>query len=414
MKTIVKVGIGVAIIVLVIAGAVGWRVWRGRAAQPKTIQAERADLIQEVAFTGRLAPAREVSLGFESIGTVAQILVDVGDAVTAGQVVARLDTTSQQLEVAQAMSQRQLTQAEYEILAGKTAREAGNLKTENNQTLATRRQAVRDAKVELGQAQEIWQQTVRESGDESSTAKAKLLAVQAAESAYHAAQQALKLASATATKTNTSATDAAAVAAAQLRLQEQTYAEQIARVKLSKATLRSPVAGVVTAKNIEVGSVATSSQPAVTVATTNQLEIAAAITEADVAKLKLDQEAKFTLDAYPNLPAQVAKISKIDPAATVIEGVPTYKVTLSITNPDLSWRPGLTANVNSIAARREQVIVLPRRAIIRRGSDQFVRLQTPNGATQEQAVTTGLVGSDGRVEILQGLSGQETIVVPAP
>lgn len=414
MKTIVKVVIGVGIAVGLVAAGGGWYALGHRAGnQPKTTTVERGNVQAEVSFAARLEPVDEVAVGFEGGGTVSLVAVAIGDTVKAGQVLARADSRSQQLEAAQATTIRQLTEQEYQLLAGKAAHEAGNLAAENKQTIGARQQAVRDAKIQLDQAQEIWQQTVRESGDESSTAKAKLLAVQTATATYHAAQDALKATTTTTIKTNSSAVDAAGVAQAQLRLQEQTYTEQLAKVRLAKSTLVAPLAGVVTARNIEPGGLALAGQTAITIATTAKLELKAHITETDATKITVGQPASFTLDVYPDQATIIAQVSHLDPAAKIIDGVPIYEITLAIINPEPAWRPGLTANVTIATAQREQVLTISRRAIIRHGSEQFVKIPSGSGQITEQPITTGLIGSDGRVEVVSGLAAGATVIVPS-
>jgi len=102
----------------------------------------------------------------------------------------------------------------------------------------------------------------------------------------------------------------------------------------------------------------------------------------------------------------------IDPAETIIEGVPTYKTTVEFLLPDERVRSGMTANMDIIGERRSNVIAVPQRAVFTRGSEKFVRILGADGKTSnEQKVETGLRGSDGNIEILSGLNEGERVVI---
>jgi len=124
------------------------------------------------------------------------------------------------------------------------------------------------------------------------------------------------------------------------------------------------------------------------------------------------ETAKTTLDAYgPNVEFN-AKIISRDLAETVIEGVATYKIVLLFDGEDERILPGLTANVDILVDKKDDVLYIPTRNILDRNGEKIVKLVTSekNGAYQEIKISTGLRGSDGRTEILFGISDGQKIL----
>lgn len=185
---------------------------------------------------------------------------------------------------------------------------------------------------------------------------------------------------------------------------------QVANVRASIAenAVISPVDGIVTELNAKVGENASAAQPVVTVMADARLEIEVRVPEADIAKIEVDNEARLTLDAYPG-ERFTARVIYVAPAETLIEGVATYKVKLQLTEDDARFKPGMTADLDIATAKRENVIVLPQRAIITRGDKKVVRI--PDGdKTREIEVKTGIRGVDAMVEIISGINEGEVVV----
>ncbi len=178
---------------------------------------------------------------------------------------------------------------------------------------------------------------------------------------------------------------------------------------LSKSTIVSPIEGVVSQVVPKVGQITSAGQIAFSVISNNSYQIELQIPEADIAKVSIGNLAKITLDAYGSEVVFTGKVVLIDPAETIVEGVPTYKVTLQFDTTDPRVKSGMTANINLVTNSKTNVIVLPTRAIIDRGSEKFVMMQTPSGQYAEYKVKTGLKGSNGMTEILEGLSVGQTV-----
>ena len=118
----------------------------------------------------------------------------------------------------------------------------------------------------------------------------------------------------------------------------------------------------------------------------------------------------ITLDAYGDDLKFAGEVAFIEPAETVIQDVIYYKVKVSFLPGDTDIKSGMTANAVITTARLDNVLLIPGRAIIERnGSGKFVRILADNQAF-EKAVTVGLRGDEGLVEIKSGLAEGEQVI----
>lgn len=196
---------------------------------------------------------------------------------------------------------------------------------------------------------------------------------------------------------------------------------QAAAAELAKTIIRAPIAGIITKRNIEPGEIIQAQNPALAMISESDFEIEANVPEADIAKLERGQRAAITLDAYGDETVFEGKVAHIDPAETVIDGVPTYlikihfvpletKSPMGFAKKDARIKSGLTANIDILIARREQVIAAPTRAVINRGNEKIVKVLEGERAREVQ-VETGLRGSDGNTEIIQGVKEGDQIII---
>lgn len=182
------------------------------------------------------------------------------------------------------------------------------------------------------------------------------------------------------------------------------------QAQLAKTVIRSPIAGIVTKQEAKAGEIATAGNILVSVISDSKYEIEANIPEADIAKVKTGDEAQVTLDAYGSDVAFRAVVTGIDPAETIIDGVPTYKTTLQFKQSDERIKSGMTANTDIAGEKRENILVIPGRTISGKGASKTVNL-IDGETTREVTIETGLRGSNGDVEILSGLKEGDEIKV---
>ncbi|OHA09457.1 MAG: hypothetical protein A3B37_02020 [Candidatus Sungbacteria bacterium RIFCSPLOWO2_01_FULL_59_16] len=200
------------------------------------------------------------------------------------------------------------------------------------------------------------------------------------------------------------------LAAQEARLEQARAKAANAEAELAKTILRAPFAGVVVKQEADVGEIFPANEPAVSLTAASRFKIEAFIPEADFAKVAVGHPARVTLDAYGEEVLFEASVAAVDPAETMIEGVATYKATLQFAREDGRLRPGMTANIDIITAERESVIFVPHRAVITRDGATFIRA-IEGEAIRELPVRTGIGGSDGLIEISEGLREGDQVVV---
>jgi HlyD family secretion protein len=326
-----------AALVLALAAGLVWRQGGRRAEAPRyvTEPATRGDLTVTVTANGTLQPTRSVGVGSELSGTVARVLADINDRVKRGQVLVELDTAKLRDQIAR--SRATLASSEAKVAqAVATVKEArGNL---------ARMEAVQ--KLSGGKVP---------SQAELENARATLERALADETAARAA-----------------VTDARAATSSD-------------ETNLRKASIRSPIDGVVLTRAVDPGNAVAASLQAVTLFTIaedlTKMILKADIDEADVGKVREGLGAGFTVSAYPNR-RYPAKITRVGYGSTTKENVVTYVAELEVENGDLSLRPGMTATATITATERRGVLLVPNAAL---------RFTPTAGNGAPAAATEGLV-----------------------
>lgn len=310
---------GALVLVLLVAG--GGYAWQ-QSQQRKTVPSyvtepvTRGNLTLTVTANGTLQPTRSVNIGSELSGTVRQVHVDVNDRVKKGQVLVELDTAKLRDQVmrsraALASAQAQLAQA------------SATLK-ENSASLARLEEV---AKLSDGKVP---------SKTELDSARAALDRAQAAEISARANIDSARALLAT-DETN-----------------------------LSKASIRSPIDGMVLTRTVEPGNAVAASLQAVTLLTIaedlREMRLQVNVDEADVGRVKVGQSASFTVSAFPNrkFPAAITRVAY---GSTITDNVVTYITQLDVKNADLSLRPGMTATSTITALERKDVLLVPNTAL---------------------------------------------------
>ncbi|OHA15807.1 MAG: hypothetical protein A3G52_00390 [Candidatus Taylorbacteria bacterium RIFCSPLOWO2_12_FULL_43_20] len=182
--------------------------------------------------------------------------------------------------------------------------------------------------------------------------------------------------------------------------------------RLSETWIASPFSGTVVAVNAETGEIASTNSPIVKMISSGQYEIEAFVPESDIAKVKVKDTAEVTLDAYGEDEIFEAFVASIDPAETAQEGISTYKIKLVFVSDDSRILSGMTANIDISTEKKEDVIKIPERAVIREKGEYFVRVVTASGTdVEKKKVVPGIRGADSYREIISGIKEGEQIVV---
>jgi macrolide-specific efflux system membrane fusion protein len=173
--------------------------------------------------------------------------------------------------------------------------------------------------------------------------------------------------------------------------------------------LVAPASGVVTAVNIETGSMAPSGT-AISIAS-DTYEVTADVVESDVAKIQLGQAADVSVDAIgADLTGTVSAIAPTtDSSSSSSNTVPSYAVTIDVASPPASIRSGMSANVTVTTASASNVLAVPA-AALRGTQGSYTVLVLVDGVPQSQPVTVGLITSS-LVEIKSGLNQGDAVVI---
>lgn len=310
--------VGLAALLLVAGGLLYWQARSASRATPVYVTTElrTGDLTLNVSANGTLQPTRSVNVGSELSGTVKRVLVDVNHRVKAGQVMVELDASKFNDQVIR--SRASLAAAQAQLV----------------QSQAT----VTESRASLARLEEVFKLSGGKvpSATELDTARAALARAEANEA---------------------SAKANVGVAQATLSTDE---------TNLAKASIRSPIDGVVLSRSVDPGNAVAASLQAVTLFSVaenlTQLQLEASVDEADVGAVKEGQQASFTVSAYPSrrFPAIVRRVAF---GSTTTNNVVTYTATLDVDNRDLTLRPGMTAVASIVATERRGVLLVPNTAL---------------------------------------------------
>ncbi len=215
---------------------------------------------------------------------------------------------------------------------------------------------------------------------------------------------------------------------AKLQLERAKASLALVRVQISKYRLVAPFSGVVANVDIKAGQIVSPSEVMVSMIGRTKFQIETNISEADIAKISVSDNAQVTLDAYGDENIFTAKVIHIDPAGRVIDGITVYKVTLEFDLGDERILSGLTADINILTDKKGDVLYIPSRNVIYRDGKKYVKVFVDEDFNDsrfanlisvsekddqnifEVEIQTGLKGSDGGVEVISGLKEGDQLI----
>lgn len=196
---------------------------------------------------------------------------------------------------------------------------------------------------------------------------------------------------------------------AQKALVAQAQANVLAiREQLAQTRIAAPVDGTITAVNADPGETVSAQTVVVTMIPNKKLQIDVNLPEDSVARVRVGDHARITLDAFAG-EVRAGTVTSIDPAQTIIGGAVYYKTTVVLSDSDDRIKPGMTANVWIETGSAEDALLVPASALAGRDTNSSVQVLV-NGAPVVRSVVTGLRGKDGLVEIRSGLTEGEQVV----
>lgn len=318
----------VSLAIVVVLGTIGVLGFR-RTDSPQYFGAsvERGDIRDAVDLTGTVNAVVTVQVGSQVSGTIAKLNADFNSRVRQGDIVAVIDSSILHGALLQAVAD--LESAKANIVAA----DANVIRAK-----ATADQARRDydrvtglAKLRVSTEQELEQARANEA-----TARASVDAA------------------------------VAAVAQAKAEASQKTAAVAVARTNLDHTIIRSPIDGIVVARNVDVGQTVAASLQAPTIFTIAQnlmkMQLYAKTQESDVGRIKVGQLATFKVDAFPK-ETFTGTVSQIRMNPTTIQNVVTYDAIIDFSNPNLKLFPGMTAYASIPIATVQHVVKVPNAAL---------------------------------------------------
>lgn len=297
----------VAIVVVAIAAWLGWKATHrpDPAAAFTTQTIGTGNLSEAITANGIINPVRVVSIGTQVSGTVAKLNVDYNSRVTVGEVLCQLDPS---------------------VYSARLAASEATLANVRSSLALTRANAARSA--------ELFRQNYISRQD------------------YETTQQ------------------TAASSAAQVRVAEAQIKQD--RTNLGYTIIRSPVSGVVISRQVDLGQTVAASFNTPTLFTIARdltaMQIEAAVAEADVAKVRVGQPVRFTVDAFAGR-TFTGSVRQVRLNPTTQQNVVTYTVIVQVANPDGALLPGMTANASFLVSEHNKALLVPNAALSYKPAD---------------------------------------------
>lgn len=409
----------------------------------RTATTDRGTVTSAVSGTGSLVPAGRMNVSFKQTGTLTEVDVRVGDKVTTGAVLARIDSTTQQAALAQAQASLASAQANLQSTQSPlTGAQVAQLQHQVNAAVQNYNDAVASVNATnqadaatVASDQVKVNSACQSAGTACDQARAQLASDQtkqhmdaiSGQSRINSASQQItssrdNLAVQTQVKPNSLASGQAQVAAAQA----QVTAAQLA---LNQTTLTVPTSGVVVSINGVPGEApggtaqapgSLAPQPSsgggsassgfMVIDDNSSFVAVMPFAETDAARLAANQTTALTFDAIPNLTIS-GHVLSISPSATVVSNVVDYYVSFVLNRTDPRLREGMTTNASVIVAQADNAVRVPNAAVRTTSGTTMVTVLS-KGQQVATEVVTGVVG-DTYTEIKAGLNEGDTVLLPA-
>ena len=362
-------------------------------APEKIVAVERGDIARSVVARGKIEPLSKVEVKSKANGIIKALLVDVGDAVSSGQILAELDKEDIQAQVREA---RAMVESEEANLHAAIAAEAKARIEAANPELEFAR---RDAERTLG----LFKQKI-----------ASQQQLDDANRAYEVAKNRQQLLDATVR------TAAAQVEQARARVAAAKAALDRAEENLRYTTIRAPIAGVVLSRPTESGDAVSSilnlgsaATLIMTLGDISSVYIKGEVDEADIGKADCGQRVRTKVESFPTESFE-GVVKRIAPMGKELNNVTTFEVRVTISNPQGKLRANMTANAEIVLEERKNVLLIPEAALVY-DKDKSVSVQRLQPAERQgwrkSRLKTGISNGQ-RTEVLDGLKEGDKLVLP--
>ncbi|HEX3821652.1 MAG TPA: efflux RND transporter periplasmic adaptor subunit [Candidatus Sulfotelmatobacter sp.] len=382
-----------AVIVLLIAGGVFAATRGGTKIDPsKLAKVEKGDLAKSVVATGKVTPIIKVEVKSKASGIVKNLLVDYGDHVKKGQLLAQLDKIEIEAQVAQ--SKAALEAAEANLNSSQADFERAKVDAEGPDVPLLKRAYDRNVNM----------------------AKDGVVSTSSLEDAQKNYEMALN-------KQNVSKAQVTVLKAKIAQSQAQ-VAEDEANLKqldeqLSYTDITSPIDGIVLSRDVQMGDAVSSilvlgstATLVMTLGDTSEVYVKGKVDESDIGKVYLGQRARIKVESFKDKTFD-GKVTKISPMGVEKDNVTTFEVRVSIQNPGGELKAEMTANAEIILEEHKNVLQIPEGAILYdKDKKASVEIPNPKGKDGKDKVAVNIGISNGaKTEVLSGLKEGDQVVL---
>ena len=391
-KRLIYGGIGL-VLVLLIAGGLIAATRSGTKIDPSKLQkVEKGDLAKSVVATGKVTPITKVEVKSKASGIVKKLLVDAGDKVRKGQLLAQLDKEEIEAQVEQSRAGAQaaeasLTSAEADYERAKVDAEGPDvplLKRAYDRAIGMAKEGVVSTSA-LEDAEKNYELALNKQN--VSKAQATVLKAKIAQSQGQLAQDRANL----------------------KQLEEQ----------LSYTDIESPIDGVVLSRDVEMGDavssilvLGSSATLVMTLGDTSSVYVKGKVDESDIGKVYLGQPARIKVESFKDKTFS-GVVTKISPMVVEKDNVTTFEVRVSINNPGGELKAEMTANAEIILEEHKSVLQIPEGAIIY-DKDKKASVEVPDSSAKDGkkkiAVNIG-ISNGAKTELLSGLKEGDQVVL---
>jgi HlyD family secretion protein len=374
-----------AVLAIGVGGWQGARVWLGPAVVVDRI--ERGALVETVVASGHVETPFRVEIGAQITGTVEDVLVEEGRRVSKGQPLIALE--ARELKASSVQAEGAVAQAEARM------RQLKEL------TLPAARESLTQANATLLNARQTFDRT----SDLAGKGYATRAALDDAQKNLDVARTQARTAE---LQVFTASPGGSDYVMAETQLNQARANLDTARSRLGYATIVAPRDGVLISRNVERGSVVQPGKALLVLAPSGDTQLVLQIDERNLGKLSLGQKAIASADAYADQKFP-AVVSYINPGVDIARA--TVQVKLNVIDPPAYLRQDMTISVDIAVARKDDALVLARRAVRDLLSGQPWIMTVRDGRAGRQNVKVGLQGPT-KVEILEG-APEGAVAVPA-
>jgi HlyD family secretion protein len=353
-----------------LAGLIMW-IWfdNGSSVQYRTTKVEHGDINVTISATGNPNAVVTVQVGSQVSGNILALFADFNAKVTKGELIAKIDPAPFQTKVNQALANLDAARATVASSQAGVQQALAGIQAANSSLAAAQANVVKaqaiaeDAKVKVDRRVIMVKQgaTGKEDLETAQTTYASAVADHSALVAQQqAAEDSVKVAQAQLNVANS------LVTANQAQVKQFTAALQSAQIDLDHTNIKAPVDGVVVSRNVDVGQTVAASLAAPTLFLIAQdltkMQVDTNVSEADVGRVRVNQPATFTVDAYPGQ-TFTGNVTSIRKAPINAQNVITYDAVIGVANEDQKLFPGMTANVKILVNQRPHVLKVPNAAL---------------------------------------------------